>query len=323
MEAKSADFISLRDAALTCGHSQEYLNLLACKGYLKAVKIGRNWVTTQEWLQNYSQRVMKKKTHSTQDRAPMLIAEVPVSGKPAPKNVAQKIPPKNLPAKSSSQHFALSLPTNRFAAFACFIIFSIVLMSVMLFSQEEILTAGFVAGISRVAMPQEMIRFSDFGTRSKNLFASLEQAVQKTKDFFSGVWRRNFAGIFNFLFRGKTEIVKISETELPAIDKTVLQNSADVLEGNLLGDAWQRMDEFRAEFGLSIKNDAETAGRGMVVVPLSGDGDEELIKAKIQESFSDEITIDPTDENSGIITPRFKDRDGGGYMYMMVPVNGK
>jgi len=46
-------YISLKEASESCDYSQEYLSLRARQGKLKAVKFGRNWVTTKEWLEEY------------------------------------------------------------------------------------------------------------------------------------------------------------------------------------------------------------------------------------------------------------------------------
>lgn len=46
-------FISLREAAGYCEYSQEYLSLLARKGRLAAVKIGKDWMTTKEAIEEY------------------------------------------------------------------------------------------------------------------------------------------------------------------------------------------------------------------------------------------------------------------------------
>lgn len=46
-------FISLREATKYCDYSQEYLSLLARKGRLAAVKIGNEWMTTKEALEEY------------------------------------------------------------------------------------------------------------------------------------------------------------------------------------------------------------------------------------------------------------------------------
>lgn len=45
--------ISLSRAADICPYEQGYLSLLARRGELKAKKIGRNWHTTIEWLNEY------------------------------------------------------------------------------------------------------------------------------------------------------------------------------------------------------------------------------------------------------------------------------
>jgi hypothetical protein len=50
-------YISLSQAAKFCNYSQDYLNLRARQKKLKAVKLGRNWVTTREWLDEYSRQM--------------------------------------------------------------------------------------------------------------------------------------------------------------------------------------------------------------------------------------------------------------------------
>ena len=66
MPDSGRQYISLQEAAQYCGYSQEYLSLRARQGKLKAVKIGRNWVTTKEWVQGYEKKV---KEYNNQLRA--------------------------------------------------------------------------------------------------------------------------------------------------------------------------------------------------------------------------------------------------------------
>ena len=56
-------YISLKNAAELCSYSQDYLSLRARQGKLKAMKIGRNWMTTQEWLDDY---VIKANDYNTE-----------------------------------------------------------------------------------------------------------------------------------------------------------------------------------------------------------------------------------------------------------------
>jgi len=60
------------------------------------------------------------------------------------------------------------------------------------------------------------------------------------------------------------------------------------------------------------------AKQGMVVIP-STEKDKET-KEKIKESFSDEVRVEIKDEESGIIVPIFKEKEGDKYLYIMVPL---
>ena len=46
-------YISLQDATKYCSYSQPYLRLRVRQGKLRAIKFGKNWVTTIEWLNDY------------------------------------------------------------------------------------------------------------------------------------------------------------------------------------------------------------------------------------------------------------------------------
>lgn len=46
-------FISLKEATKYCDYSREYLSLLSRKGKLAAIKIGKDWMTTKEAIEEY------------------------------------------------------------------------------------------------------------------------------------------------------------------------------------------------------------------------------------------------------------------------------
>ena len=52
--------ISLSQAAAMTPYSAEYLGLLARKGKLRAVKLGRDWLTTKEDIRQYLETQRKK-----------------------------------------------------------------------------------------------------------------------------------------------------------------------------------------------------------------------------------------------------------------------
>ncbi|MBU0546844.1 hypothetical protein KKA72_02620 [Patescibacteria group bacterium] len=56
-------YISLKEASESCNYSQEYLSLRSRQGKFKAVKFGRNWVTTREWLEEYLVTIVENNNH--------------------------------------------------------------------------------------------------------------------------------------------------------------------------------------------------------------------------------------------------------------------
>lgn len=76
------EYISLAEASKLCIYSQEYLSLRARQKKLKAVKIGRNWVITQQWLENYVNQV------SVQEKK--LISEAKTEVKVKEKEIKEK-----------------------------------------------------------------------------------------------------------------------------------------------------------------------------------------------------------------------------------------
>src|SRR3989344_1662812 len=63
-------YISLQEATKLSGYSQEYLSLRARQGKLRAKKIGRNWVTTPQWLFEYRQKSEEYKNGSDREFEP-------------------------------------------------------------------------------------------------------------------------------------------------------------------------------------------------------------------------------------------------------------
>src|SRR3990167_10165936 len=53
MTEENKQFISMMEASKLCSYSQEYLSLLARRGKIFSKKIGRNWYTTREAIDEY------------------------------------------------------------------------------------------------------------------------------------------------------------------------------------------------------------------------------------------------------------------------------
>ena len=78
---KQQNYISLMEASRLCEYSQEYLSLRARQGKLKAVKMGRNWFTTKEWLDEYvnvNKNIISDKDKENQS----LIRKIPAESAP-------------------------------------------------------------------------------------------------------------------------------------------------------------------------------------------------------------------------------------------------
>ena len=66
-------YISLKEAGKYSGYSQGYLNLRIRQGKLKGSKIGRSWITTKEWVDDYIKRVNEYKNHLTDTRIKKMV----------------------------------------------------------------------------------------------------------------------------------------------------------------------------------------------------------------------------------------------------------
>ena len=53
MNHLKANYISLHEAANMTNYSQDYISLLCRQKKLNGTKIGRNWVTTKQWIEDY------------------------------------------------------------------------------------------------------------------------------------------------------------------------------------------------------------------------------------------------------------------------------
>ena len=86
-EKEKSRYISLKEAEKITGYSANYLGLRARQGKLRAIKIGRDWFTTQEWLKEYVKRVEEykaKRKNQTQKSKPEkeTLSQPPVAQQP-------------------------------------------------------------------------------------------------------------------------------------------------------------------------------------------------------------------------------------------------
>jgi len=82
-EQKSENYISLQEATKYCEYSQEYLSLRARQKKLKAIKLGRNWVTTEKWLKEYLKKINDyKETLKFEKKVKVVVGNKPPNNLP-------------------------------------------------------------------------------------------------------------------------------------------------------------------------------------------------------------------------------------------------
>ena len=332
MDSDFGNYISLRQASKLCEYSQDYLNLLVRKRKLRALKIGRNWVTTSEWLESYLQSVKDGRNkrikpapitdQSLLDRylpAPEISSAVAsISDDVVGDKIGCPVPQKkSYPVAIFVSCWAVAFICASFA-FSFFPGHDFFANRVGPLSQRIFVDAG-LAAVKIPAMAASSL--SGAGVRLRVLDMAkasatgdgLSAAIGKTNSYI----KNKLFAFGDYLFHGKTEIIAVTE---PAVDGVVLQKSIDDLETNMASGGKNRFDDFRKEFDAadSVPAALPSSQQGVVVVPLAGDAAQ--TREKIKENFSDQVAVKPVDNTSGIIVPQFKNKQGDDYLYMMVPV---
>ena len=82
MSNQNTNFISLAEAAKLTNYSQDYISLLCRRGKMKGEKLGRNWFTTKEWIDNYinktngsGERIIPVRIESVSDVEPSSVSD--------------------------------------------------------------------------------------------------------------------------------------------------------------------------------------------------------------------------------------------------------
>ena len=124
----------------------------------------------------------------------------------------------------------------------------------------------------------------------------------------------------------KNTFGKISDVSLKYLNfaKTELSFWNDVAykKSSFILNIFTKKQKNLATEKLNQEKFLENVKEGMVVVPTNKQ-EKELLKQKIQESFSDQVQVNISDANSGVVIPVFKERKGNEYLYMLVPTKAK
>ena len=295
---KLGKYISLQEATKHCNYSQEYLSLRARQGRLKAVKIGRNWVTKGEWLEEYLGRVEEHNNSLVAKR----VAEAR----------RKALPPENLPigefdelapARLMGAHERLS--TLRFG-FTCVMI-SLVLVAGSFFAFQLIQSKFSLESVTKDTPSFLYVRSEAGDIVIREVEDSSQNWVIVSKGGSGEAWRHTmdiFKGDIHWLGRQISVLAK----KIKEIPRKIVQRL-----NKSISRLWEEPEKVAEEEVLPSPGER----KGMVVIPSTGRNEE--VKEEIKAAFSDEVRVEPEDKTSGIIIPIFKKGEGEEYMYVLVP----
>lgn len=274
-------YISLQEAAKFCKYSQDYLSLRARQGKLQALKMGRNWVTTEKWLNEYLEKVEEYNNNNLKDKL---------------KIKKFIFPPENLPVEILEQEkvlgqFKFGLPLKKISRilqpkYALTIVLTFLLL--------------FTVGL--------------YGRNSfKNVYEDLEiytynisyQTADAEKGS-AGLLKEYTRWLGNQILNTGRKLANVYNDVNDFIEERIYQGYK--ILARFFGEPEKIVEE---------KSIPSPDKEGMIVVPSTDD--DEKIKNKIKDSFSDEVKVEPKDEVSGFITPVFRKIEGDKYLYILVP----
>lgn len=305
----SREFLSLQVAAKISSYSQEYLSLRARQGKLKAVKIGRNWSTTKEWLKAYVDQVEGYKDKISVSRFMQSEAKI-ASTRKLPN------PPENLPIEET---------------FAKPILIPALVSPKISFTELFKLTSAFAVVLVLLGFTSVLSRDS-LQEVSRDISPIMEYAVASATSYlpdFEFGEVQNFAGSVGgiggsyiaWLHNTFSGMVSGIATNVQSVHTSITQRIRSL--GERFGDrfATEKPRSTQEESSGDVDSPTGTPQvekRGLVVVPSTEDN--EKVKEQVKQSFSDEVVVVPHDDESGIITPVFREREGSDFFYILVPL---
>jgi len=320
---KIEQYISLQEAAKYCEYSQEYLSLRARQGKLKAIKIGRNWVTKKEWLEDYLKNFNNKNgNHSLSPKTPEILAK-PKELIPLPKEKFSFPTVKQYSWVSRK----FSIPLVKHQPFSVKEFYFSKKSGLFIFKKlgfglaRALLVIFLISGVFFIFQRFELKNYleKNAAALSQNFFL-----LSRTMDF-KDIQAANAGAL-----KGYGEWLFLSIKNLPTNIIDDYWAADKFVEKKLKGGYLLVINFLNPKKEIAQENTAplpqgyieEKPKEGMVVLPYEGEGTEEEIAKKIKDSFSDEVRVEQKDKSSGIITPIFREqKEGDKYFYVLVPLN--
>ena len=324
------NYISAKRVQELFGYTSDYVGQLCRSGKIEAKMIGRSWFVTEKSIINHKLSVnefLKDKSRERRKLGKKIYKSVAVEPtvseissslieSTVTESVVEESPLIQSPLVESPitasipnlDNFSNDLSTSTHA----------ILPLPDLFSLPYFISESFlIAPTSRKSKV-----FSDFSARL--LFTSTLSVLGLFFMFQTIVTNTGFENNLsrNALSSSGTASV-ISSSHLAIKNITSFFTSIPKLASSIFGkDSGIKNDQINNLANSNIAIDKSVDFNGIAVVPSTNSASEdEIIKDKIRDSFSDEIIIKPDDSGSaGIITPVFRESKGSDFIYVMVPV---
>ena len=195
MSDKEKKYISLHKATQCCDYSQEYLSLRARQGELKAIKIGRNWITKREWLEDYLRKFNNNSSGEKKEQRR--------------KEIKLVEPPSNLPIETLSNEFSIPVSINKKQPFFRFRFSFVTILILTLMISGIILVGQF--SFQKVGVDHGEANATLSVLTSRESRASTIDVFRKYGEWLIDGFKSNVIKVRDFVFTPKEEIVIVEE----------------------------------------------------------------------------------------------------------------
>jgi len=291
----------LQEASKYCQYTQEYLSLRARQKKLKAVKQGRNWFTTTDWLLEYIGEAKGYKERIAENRK----EEKETDGSSESFKFVQ--PPVNLPVEGlfPASPSMRVLPRQKLGTPELFKVAGAFAIVIVLLGYASVLSRDTLREVSRELEPAQYFT-SSVGSAGKSYLNWFEENLfGLTNEIFYAVQSAHKSIVFGIRSLGE----QVGQRFTKQSPDTTVSSLPETLP--VAGPAEIEPNPTEPSVPIAEK-------KGLVVVPSSEDN--EQVVNQVKQSFSDEVLVTPQDEDSGIITPVFRSRIGEEYLYILVPL---
>ena len=298
-------FISAKRAAEVSGYASDYVGQLCRAGKLECKMVGRSWFVTEESLKKHQLSVLE----DTQDK----VTSVPVVVPKKEETLVLEVPVvQAVPIVSVQEPVAVVAPEPVFVAAPAVAIASMnykvsfVPRSFALpytISNAYLFAPSFKKEVSSSTFPFFKISLG-FGVFMIAFFFMFQSLILPTNTSKNHSLANAVSA--SVISASQEFIGKVFSffSAIPELASTVFKNKSAVIV---------KTDSPPPEFN------------GLAVAPASGsDEQDEAMKQRIRESFSDEVRIEPDESGgSGVITPVFRKAKGDDFIYVLVPVQNQ